>query len=117
MKPLEFIGTSKEDLKKCPKGIRETFGHAFFVAQNGEQYTRAKPLKGFGSAKVLEVIEHDKGGTYRGVYTVRFKAAVYVLHVFQKKSKIGIKTPKQDIEKIRQRLKEAEDHYNHYYKA
>ena len=67
----------------------------------------AKVLKGFGGAGVLEVVEDDAGGTYRAVYTVRFREAVFVLHVFQKKSKRGIATPQADMEVIRQRLKVA----------
>ncbi len=56
---------------------------------------------------MLEVVEDDSGGTYRAVYTVKFEEAVFVLHCFQKKSKRGIATPKQDLDIIRARLKEA----------
>jgi phage-related protein len=69
---------------------------------------QAKVLHGFGSAGVLEVVEDDAGGTYRAVYTVKFKEAVFVLHCFQKKSRRGIATPKGDIDIIRSRLKVAE---------
>jgi phage-related protein len=69
----------------------------------------AKPLRGFGSAGVLEVVESAEGGTYRAVYTVRFADAVYVLHCFQKKSTHGIATPKPDMDLIRDRLKIAEE--------
>jgi phage-related protein len=65
-------------------------------------------LKGFGGAGVLEVVEDDAGGTYRAVYTVRFEEAVFVLHCFQKKSKRGIETPKQDMDIVHARLKAAE---------
>ncbi len=71
---------------------------------------QAKPLKGFGGAGVLEVVEDYIGNTYRAVYTVKFGTAIYVLHVFQKKSSTGIATPKPDMDKIRERLKIAEDH-------
>ncbi|MDR1489971.1 MAG: type II toxin-antitoxin system RelE/ParE family toxin, partial [Desulfovibrio sp.] len=67
-----------------------------------------KPLKGFGGAGVLEVVENDQGGTYRAIYTIKFSEAVYVLHCFQKKSTQGIKTSKQDIDLIKRRLKLAE---------
>jgi phage-related protein len=60
---------------------------------------------------VLEVISDHRGDTFRGVYTVRFADGVYVLHVFQKKSRRGIATPKQEIDLIRRRLAEAERHY------
>ena len=64
-------------------------------------------IKGFGGAGVLEVVEDDADGTYRAVYTVRFREAVFVLHVFRKKSKRGIATPQADMEVIRHRLKVA----------
>jgi len=76
----------------------------------------AKPLKGFVGAGVLEIIENFFGNTYRAVYTVRFEKVVYVLHCFQKKSKHGIKTPQQDIDLIKQRLKVAEEDYQANYK-
>lgn len=107
-KPLIWVGSSKKDLMALPIPVRKFFGHALHFAQNGERHDDAKILKGFGSAGVLEVLEDDAGGTYRMVYTVKFQEAVFVLHCFQKKSKSGIATPKQDIEIIHIRLKAAE---------
>jgi phage-related protein len=107
-RPLFWIGSSKKDLMKLPTDVRKFFGHALNFAQNGEQHDAAKVLKGFGSAGVLEVVEDDAGGTYRVVYTVKFKEAVFVLHCFQKKSKSGISTPQKDIEIIHARLRVAE---------
>jgi phage-related protein len=75
----------------------------------GKKHVDAKPLHGFGSAGVLEVVEDWKGATYRAIYTVRFTAAVFVLHVFKKKSTKGIKTPKHDLDLIRERLTVAEE--------
>ena len=87
------------------------FGYALYLAQTGGKHPAAKPLKGFGSAGVLEVVEEHQSGTYRAVYTVRFKDAVYVLHVFQKKSKTGIETPQRDLDLVKARLQTAiEDH-------
>ena len=91
-----------------PAQVRRFFGFALSLAQAGDQHDAAKVLKGFGGAGVLEVVENDAGGTYRAVYTVRFDEAVFVLHCFPKKSKRGDKTPKEDIEIIRTRLKVAE---------
>ncbi len=107
-RPLFWIGSSKKDLMTLPLKVRKFFGHALDFAQNGEQHPAAKVLKGFGGAGVLEVVEDDTGGTYRAVYTVEFAQAVFVLHCFQKKSKSGIATPKEDIELIRARLKVAQ---------
>jgi len=91
-----------------PIGVRKFFGHALNFAQNGEQHDASKVLKGFGSAGVLELVEDDADGTYRAVYTVKFREAIFVLHCFQKKSKSGISTPKKDMEIVRARLKVAE---------
>ncbi len=107
-KPLIWIGSSKKDLMALPINVRKFFGHALDFAQRGDRHAAAKALKGFGDAGVLEVVEDDAGGTYRAVYTVKFEEAVFVLHCFQKKSKSGIATPKEDMAIIRARLKVAE---------
>ncbi len=83
-------------------------GFALHQAQVGEKHGSAKPLKGFGGAGVLEIVEDSDGETYRAVYTVKFQNAVYVLHVFQKKSRKGIRTPQTDIDLVRENLKAAE---------
>jgi phage-related protein len=107
-KPLVWIGSSKKDLMALSIEVRKFFGHALHFAQYGDRHDAAKVLKGFGGAGVLEVVEDDAGGTYRAVYAVKFEEAVFVLHCFQKKSKSGIATPKEDMEIIRARLKVAE---------
>lgn len=107
-KPLYWIGSSKEDLKKFPADVRRMMGYALYLAQTGGRHPDAKPLKGFGGAGILEVVEQHEGDAYRGVYTVRLRGAVYVLHAFKKKSKRGAKTPRHEIALIRQRLRVAE---------
>jgi phage-related protein len=107
-RPLIWIGSSKKDLIGLPVSVRKFFGHALNFAQHGEQHDAAKALKGFGGAGVLELVEDDADGTYRAIYTVKFKEAVFVLHCFQKKSKAGIETPKREMEIVRARLKVAE---------
>ena len=107
-KPLEWVGSSHKNLMALPLGVRRVFGYALSLAQSGDQHDAAKVLKGFGSAGVLEVVEYDAGGTYRAVYTVKFAAAIFVLHCFQKKSTQGIATPKSDMDIVRARLKVAE---------
>ncbi len=91
-----------------PEDAKDVLGYALHLAQHGEKHLDAKPLKGFGGAKTLEVVEDHQGDTYRAVYTVKFEGYVYVLHCFQKKSKKGIATPKPEMDKIRARLKDAE---------
>ena len=107
-KPLAWLGSSKKDLMALPMGVRKFFGHALDFAQRGERHDAAKVLKGFGGAGILEILDNDQDGTYRVAYTVKFEGAVFVLHVFQKKSKSGIATPKRDMDIIRERLKVAE---------
>lgn len=110
MKPLYWVGSSRKDIQSLPDDVQDVFGYALHLAQTSGKHSKTKPLKGFGGASVLEVIEDFLGDTYRAVYTVKFGDAVYVLHVFQKKSSSGIATPKPDMEKIRERLKAAEIH-------
>lgn len=110
IKPLYWVASSKKDLSAMPNDVQDVFGYALHQAQIGSKHSQAKPLKGFGSAGVLEVVEDDQGDTYRAVYTVKFQGAIYVLHCFQKKSSSGIATPKPDLDKIRERLKAVEQH-------
>jgi phage-related protein len=115
MKPLEWIASSKKDLKAMPDEVKDSVGYALLLAQLGEKHDNTKPLKGFKGAGVLEVVDNFDGDTYRAVYTVRFESAIYVLHVFQKKSKSGIATPKKEIELIENRLKVAQEHHQTNY--
>jgi phage-related protein len=108
VKPLYWVGSSKKDLLALPEVVVHIFGYALYLAQTGKKHDQAKPMRGFGSAGVLEIIEDWEGNTYRVVYTVRFVESVFVLHVFQKKSKRGIATPKRDLDLIRERWKAAE---------
>ena len=91
-----------------PATVQQAFGFALYATQIGFLHPNAKPLKGFGSAGILEIVEDWRGNAYRAVYTVRFAEAVFVLHCFQKKSKHGIETPRHVMDLIRERLKEAE---------
>jgi phage-related protein len=110
-KPLFWVGSSKKALKSFPLEVRRMIGFALFQAQAGSKHVAAKPLKGFGGAGVLEVVEDHEGNAFRAVYTVKFAGAVYVLHAFQKKSTKGVKTPKAEMDLLRKRLKAAEEHY------
>ena len=107
LKPLYWVGSSKRDLLSLPGPVVDLFGFALYLAQDGRKHEQAKPLRGFGSAGVLEVVEDWDRSTYRAVYSVRFEGVVFVLHMFQKKSKRGAATPKADIDLIHQRLKAA----------
>jgi len=108
IKEVRFVGSALDDLRNFPEAVKQDIGYALFQAQKGEKPLSAKPLHGFGGAAVLEIIENFYSDTYRAVYTVRFKDVLYVLHCFQKKSKHGVKTPQQEIDLIKQRLRVAQ---------
>ena len=105
VKPLRWVGSAKKDLSAMPAEVQDTFGYVLHLAQVGGRHSRAKPLKAFGGAGVLEVVDDHQGDTYRAIYTVRYAQAVYVVHCFQKKSTSGIATPKPDMDLIERRLK------------
>lgn len=109
------MASSKRDLKAFPAEVQDAMGYALHQAQESSKHAATKPLKGFGGAGVLEVVEDHDGDTYRAVYTVKFAGVVYVLHAFQKKARKGIVTPKQEIDRVRARLKQAEQHYRQEY--
>ena len=115
-KPLKWIGSAKRDLDSMPEDVKDLFGHAIDLAQVGGKHQDAKALSGFGSAGVVAVVEDFRGDTYRAVYTVQFAGWVYVLHCFQKKSKSGIKTPKEDMDMINARLKAAKQDFENWQK-
>src|ERR1700723_1839141 len=103
LKPVIWVGSSRQDLREFPNAVQDHMGYALYVAQRGGKHRHAKTLKGFGGAGVVEVVKDSRGDTFRAVYTVRFADAVYVLHAFQKKSKGGQTTPRREIELIQRR--------------
>jgi phage-related protein len=113
-KPVRWVGSSREDLRDFPEEVRKRIGGALWDAQIGLKAPYAKPLRGFGRASVLEIVDDFDSDTYRAVYTVRFAGAIYVLHAFQKKSKRGATTPKTELELIEQRLKRAKEDYGQW---
>ncbi len=117
VRPIRWVGSSKEDLSLFPTEVKRRVGGALWDAQMGLKAPFAKPLKGFGGASVLEVVDDFDGDTYRAVYTVRFAGAVYVLHAFQKKSKKGAATPRRDLQLVTERLKQAKKDYDQWQKS
>ena len=117
MKAVHWVSSTLDDLRAMPEQVRQEVGFTLWAAQNGDKAVNAVPMVGFGGAKVLEVVIDEQRGTYRAVYTVKFAKAIYVLHVFQKKSRRGVSTPQPDIRLIHTRLKIAEHHYKDNYDA
>ena len=106
-KSIVWMGSSREDPRRFPQQVRSDIGKALYAAQQGETDPAAKPLKGFGGTRVMEIVDRHDTNAYRAVYTTQFAEALYVLHAFQKKATSGIATPQKDIELIRRRLIEA----------
>jgi len=115
LKPLEWLGSSRDAMIGFASPVRKALGYALYLAQAGQKAPAAKPLKGFGGAGVLEVVADHDGNAFRAVYTVKFAEAVYVLHAFQKKSKRGKATPLPELKLIRHRLQLAAEHYQRHY--
>ena len=111
IKPLVWIGRTRTDLSAFPEEVKDSIGFALYVAQQGEKHVSAKPLRGFGSAGVLEIVDDYAGDAFRLVYTVQFSGRIYALHAFQKKSKTGIRTPKSVIDLIQVRLRHASEEH------
>jgi len=115
-KPVIWMGSSHEEWRSFPDEVQDVMGYALHLAQCGEKANNTKPLTGFKGASVMEITDEYDGNAYRAVYTVKFQDVVYVLHVFQKKSKKGITTPKSHIQLIEQRLKRAKEYHDQHYK-
>lgn len=115
-KPAVFIASARQDLRKLPLPAKQVLTYAIYLAELGRTHPDAKPMKGFGGGGVLEVVENYDKNAYRAVYTVKFEGVVYVLDVFQKKSKRGRATPQLDIDRIRSRLKLAQADYETNYR-
>jgi phage-related protein len=107
LKRLVWVGSCREDLRSFPEEVRLVMGYAIYLGQAGGKHPDAKPLRGFGGAGVLEVVDDFDGDTYRAVYTVRFKGAVYALHAFQKKSRRAKATTRRDLDLVKQRFRRA----------
>jgi phage-related protein len=107
LRSIRWMGDSLKVLRSFPEEAQHDIGHSLMIVQAGLMPLEAKPLKGIGSG-VFEIVTRYDGETYRTVYAIKIGTHIYVLHVFQKKSKSGIKTPQQDIDLIVKRLKEAQ---------
>jgi phage-related protein len=100
-----WLADSRSRVKLFPAGVQDDIGYALYVVQLGERSVKAKALHGFGG-QVREIAAYDASGTYRAIYTASIGESIYLIHAFQKKSKVGIATPKPEMDLIRQRLKQ-----------
>lgn len=108
MRPLVWLGDTKKNILRFPEEVRKLIGDELQLIQFGGMPKDAKPLKGVGAGVIEIALKYDKEA-YRCVQAVQLGDKIYVLHAFQKKSKKGIATPKQDVDLIKQRYKEAKE--------
>ena len=108
LRNVRWVGDSREHLQRFPNQVRKDIGHLLYLVQTGQTPSSAKPMRGIESG-VFEIVSDYATNTYRAVYTVKIGRSLYVLHAFQKKSKRGIATPKQDIDLIKRRLRRAKE--------
>jgi phage-related protein len=106
LRPVFWMGDSKKQLKKMPADVQKQMGGELYLAQRGENPPHGKRFKGVGSG-VFEIKDDFESNTFRVVYAVQIGTRIFVLHAFQKKSKKGIATPKEDIDLIARRYHEA----------
>jgi len=114
-KRLEWIGSSRKDMKSLPEDVKDVFGSALLDAQYGDHPVGARPFGEGLPKEILKLVEDDDGNTYRAAYTVVFPEVVYVLDVFMKKSKSGVKTPQADKDRVLARYKTAQRDYAERY--
>lgn len=103
-RPISWIKAAQKDFEDFPDEARLRVLHALTIAAEGGKADIAKPFKGFGSG-VFEVAFAYRGNAYRVIYAVQLGADIWVIHAFEKKSRTGIKTPREDIEVVRVRLR------------
>lgn len=112
LRPLVWMGNSKRNIQAFPKGAQKIIGDELQLIQFGGIPKDAKPFKGVGSG-VIEIALRYEGDAYRTVAAVQLAEKIYVLHAFQKKSKKGRATPRQDVELIKQRYAQAKEWTKH----
>jgi len=107
-RPIVWLKAARRDFEDFPEKARDRLLDALTVVAEGGMPSIAKPLRGFGSG-VLELALAFRGDAFRVVYAVRLGADLWVIHAFQKKSKTGIRTPKQEIDLIEARLRRVKE--------
>ncbi len=111
LKPLRFLEAAHDDLMEIPEAVRHDFGYALYSVQRGEMPDNATPFEGSTGGNIMKLVERHDTDTYRCVFAAKFEHAVYVLHVFKKKSTSGISTPKREVETVKARFKRALELY------
>lgn len=105
---ISWVRAARKSFDKFPREVQRQIASALEIAAQGEKADIAKPLQGLG-AGVFEVALAYRGDAYRTVYAVQLDDDIWIVHAFQKKSTQGIKTPKKEIDLVRERLKRLKE--------
>jgi phage-related protein len=103
-RPISWVKAARKDFETFPNSAQAICFAALTIAAEGRKSDVAKPLVGFGSG-VFEIALPYFGNAYRVVYAVQLGRDIWVIHAFQKKSTRGIKTPRRELDLVRDRLK------------
>lgn len=103
-RPISWIKAALREFEKFPSEVRNTCLTALTIAAEGGKADIAKPMQGLGSG-VFEIALPFRGDAFRAVYALQLGDDLWVVHAFQKKSIRGIKTPKHEVDLIKDRLK------------
>ena len=109
MKRIEWNTYAKKDISELPEAVRCEFGHELYLLQLGETPENASPFEGSKGGDLMKLVERFDGDTYRCVYVAKLKTAIYVLHVYMKKSAEGSRTPQRVVETVHRRYKLAQE--------
>lgn len=105
---ISWMKAALKDFGKFPEAVQEEAITALRMAARGEKADSAKPMKGLG-AGVFEIALRHRTDAYRTVYAIQLDEDIWIIHAFQKKSKTGIKTPKLEIDLVRERIKRLKE--------
>ena len=107
-RPISWINAARKSFGAFPDGAQSICLSALTIAAEGGKADIAKPMIGLGSG-VFEIALPFRGNAFRVVYAVQLGVDLWVIHAFQKKSTHGIKTPRQEINLIKDRIKRLKE--------
>ena len=107
-RPVGWVKAARKDFLTFPEAVRDRVNTTLTIAARGGKADIAKPLTGLGSG-VMEIAVRYRSNAWRVVYVAEIAGSLWVLHAFQKKSKTGIRTPKPEIDLVKERLRRLKE--------
>jgi len=107
-RPVSWIKAARKEFETFPADAQSIFLNALTIAAEGGKADIAKPMHGLGSG-VFEIALAFRGDAFRVIYALQIANEIWVIHAFQKKSKQSFKTPRHEIDLIKNRLKRLKE--------